>query len=224
MNLDLAEINRILMSISQRLNFMANDGDDVSASGKKFTNLEAGAMSSDAIRFDQALLLTNLVAVILGTADEVTVTDNGNRTITISLPNAIKLDGATASRLLATDANKKTASVAALSAWIAGTATELSVADDGDGTITLSIGLHLSEVDPHTQYQKEAEKDAVSGYAGLNASGRTTKGKDTIDDVIVDLATKGLVLKDTQATPHYWRVTVSVLGVLTTTDLGTVKP
>ena len=53
---------------------------------------------------------------------------------------------------------------------------------------------------------------------------RITKGSDTTDDVIIDLATKGLVLKDTQGTPHYWRVTVSTLGALTTTDLGTTKP
>jgi len=43
----------------------------------------------------------------------------------------------------------------------------------------------------------------------------------TVDDVIIDLATKGLVLKDTQATPHYWRVTISNVGALVTSDLGT---
>jgi len=75
-----------------------------------------------------------------------------------------------------------------------------------------------------TDAQNISGKDAVSGYAGLNASSRITKGVDTTDDIIVDLATKGLVLKDTQGTPHYWRVTISTLGVLTTTDLGTTKP
>ena len=73
-------------------------------------------------------------------------------------------------------------------------------------------------------YQLLSEKNAASGYAGLNASSRITKGADTTDDLIVDLATKGLVLKDTQATPHYWRVTVTTLGALTTADLGTTKP
>lgn len=82
----------------------------------------------------------------------------------------------------------------------------------------------LTTGDPHTQYQQESEKNTASGYAGLNTVSRTTKGVDTTDDVIIDLATKGLVLKDTQGTPHYWRVTVSTLGVLTTTDLGTTKP
>jgi hypothetical protein len=43
-------------------------------------------------------------------------------------------------------------------------------------------------------------------------------------DVIIDLATKGLVLKDTQSPAHYWRVTINNLGVLVTTDLGTGKP
>ncbi len=75
-----------------------------------------------------------------------------------------------------------------------------------------------------TGSEQTTEKDTASGYAGLNSVSRTTKGVDTTDDVVIDLATKGLVLKDTQGTPHYWRVTISTLGVLQTTDLGTTKP
>ena len=78
--------------------------------------------------------------------------------------------------------------------------------------------------DDHTQYQKKSEKDNPDGYAGLDASARTVKGVDTTDDVIVNSSAKGLVLKDTQGTPHYWRVSVSVLGVLSTADLGVSKP
>lgn len=63
-----------------------------------------------------------------------------------------------------------------------------------------------------------------SAGAAAVTGARILKGTKATDDLIVDLATKGLVLKDTQATPHYWRVTVSVLGVLTTTDLGTTAP
>lgn len=66
--------------------------------------------------------------------------------------------------------------------------------------------------------------DAASGIAGLNAASRITKGVLTTDDVIVNAPTKGLVLKDTQATPHYWRVTVSTLGVLVVSDIGTSAP
>lgn len=43
-------------------------------------------------------------------------------------------------------------------------------------------------------------------------------------DVRVDDATRGLILKDTQATPHYWRVTVSTVGALVVTDIGTALP
>ena len=43
-------------------------------------------------------------------------------------------------------------------------------------------------------------------------------------DVYVSDSAKGIVLKDTAGTPHYWRVTVSTLGVLTTADLGTSPP
>lgn len=67
-------------------------------------------------------------------------------------------------------------------------------------------------------------KNNANGYAGLSSVSRTTKGVDTTDDVIIDTSTKGLVLKDTAGTPHYWRISVSTLGVLTATDLGTTKP
>lgn len=72
--------------------------------------------------------------------------------------------------------------------------------------------------------EQSTNKNSNSGYAGLNSVGRITKGADTTDDVIIDTATKGLVLKDTQGTPHYWRVTVDNTGNLVTTDLGTTKP
>lgn len=35
---------------------------------------------------------------------------------------------------------------------------------------------------------------------------------------------KGVVLKDDAGTPHYWRITVSSLGVLAVTDTGTTPP
>lgn len=44
------------------------------------------------------------------------------------------------------------------------------------------------------------------------------------DDQVFDSATKGVVLKDTQSPAHYWRVTVSDVGALVVTDLGTTRP
>ena len=72
--------------------------------------------------------------------------------------------------------------------------------------------------------EQAANKNAASGYAGLNSVSRITKGVDTTDDVIVDTNSKGLVLKDNAGTPHYWRVTVNSAGTLVITDLGTTKP
>lgn len=77
-------------------------------------------------------------------------------------------------------------------------------------------------VDASTSFQLKVEKDGVSGYAGLNASSRVTKGTDTADDLIVDNNAKGLVLKSPNG--HYWRATVTNVGTFLLTDLGTTKP
>jgi hypothetical protein len=46
----------------------------------------------------------------------------------------------------------------------------------------------------------------------------------TEQDVIIDLATKGIVFKDSATPPHYWRITTNTVGALITTDLGTTRP
>ncbi len=73
-----------------------------------------------------------------------------------------------------------------------------------------------------TDAQATSQKDVANGYAGLNSVSRTTKGVDTTDDIIVDSLTKGIVLKSPNL--HYWRSSISNLGVVTWTDLGTTKP
>jgi hypothetical protein len=44
------------------------------------------------------------------------------------------------------------------------------------------------------------------------------------EDLRVDSGSRGVILKDNQATPHYWRITVSNVGVLIITDIGTSLP
>ena len=60
------------------------------------------------------------------------------------------------------------------------------------------------------------------------AAVRTTIGAGTssFSGAYADLSGKPtkFYLKDGQGTPHYWQLTVSVLGVLTTTDIGTTEP
>jgi len=84
--------------------------------------------------------------------------------------------------------------------------------------------LTLAETTKVTNAELTSNKNIASGYAGLNSVSRITKGADITDDLVIDLATKGLVLKDTAGTPHYWRITVTTAGALIVTDLGTTKP
>jgi hypothetical protein len=63
----------------------------------------------------------------------------------------LTLTGLTASRLLQADANKALSSVSDLTVWIAGTDNQVNVADDGDGTITLSTPQDI-HVDAHPEF------------------------------------------------------------------------
>ena len=53
--------------------------------------------------------------------------------------SGLTLSGLTASRLAATDASEVLVSVADLTSWITGTANQILITDNGDGTITLSL-------------------------------------------------------------------------------------
>jgi hypothetical protein len=56
----------------------------------------------------------------------------------------------------------------------------------------------------------------------LNGASRTTKGVTTTDDVIVASPTKGVVLQSPNG--HYWRLSISNTGTISSTDLGTTSP
>lgn len=56
----------------------------------------------------------------------------------------------------------------------------------------------------------------------FNGQERMTRGVDTKQDVIIDDNPHGLVLKSPDG--HYWRLSVSNLGAISTTDLGLTKP
>lgn len=86
---------------------------------------------------------------ISGTINQITVGDNGNGTVTLSLPqdidtdadvefDSILLDDLTANRLTASDGSKNIVSVSDLTNWIAGTVNQITVTDDTDGSVTLS--------------------------------------------------------------------------------------
>jgi hypothetical protein len=141
----ISELNRILDSISRRLNYIIDDGDNVSLDGKQITNVSAGMVNSDGVRLDQVVTRA-LIEWIAGTTNQVIVTDDGDDSVTLSTPQDTHtgasptfvtetLTGLTASRLVGSDGSKVLESIANLASWIAGTDLQ-PVNDDGDGTVS----------------------------------------------------------------------------------------
>ena len=70
---------------------------------------------------------------------------------------------------------------------------------------------------------------ADGGTGASTAAGARTNlgaGTSNFSGAYADLTGKPtkLYLKDAQGTPHYWQLGVTVLGVLTITDMGTTLP
>jgi hypothetical protein len=82
-------------------------------------------------------------------------------------------DNLTAARLTYSDANKVIQSVAALTSWVAGTANQVSVADDADGSITLSLPQSIhTDADVEFDSLKLGDNAADAGKAYMiGASG-----------------------------------------------------
>jgi hypothetical protein len=80
------------------------------------------------------------------------------------------------------------------------------------------------ETDTNTGIYRVGADQLGFSAGGSNVQTISTTAVTTPQDFVVTNSAKGLVLKDTQGTPHYWRVTVSTLGILTTTDIGTTAP
>lgn len=68
----------------------------------------------------------------------------------------------------------------------------------------------------------EAIRAIATYWNNAFAGNRMVKGVDTIDDVIVDVNGKGLVLRSPDG--NYWRIAVSNLGAVSATSLGATKP
>ena len=125
------------------------------------------------------------VATLTGTSNQVTVT-NGAGSITLSTPqdldtsadvtfDSVTLDDLTASRLVATNGSKKLIS-SDLNNWVAGTSNQISVADDGDGTITLSTPQNI-----HTGATPTFASVTTSGNVSGSAASTGSFGHLVID-------------------------------------------
>lgn len=63
-----------------------------------------------------------------------------------------------------------------------------------DSEVTTAISNHEAAADPHTGYQRESEKDAANGYAGLDANARVPLSR------LVDIATARVLGRSTAGT------------------------
>jgi len=82
----------------------------------------------------------------------------------------LNINNITASRLLYGDAGKAVVSVADLTDWIAGTANQIVVVDDGDGTVTLSTPQDIAAA-------------SSPSFAGLGLTGNLDMGANDITNV-----------------------------------------
>lgn len=99
----------------------------------------------------------NLEAIINDLARSV-----GQELSSISEPTfaELTLTGLTASRLIASDADKQLESTD-LTDWVAGTANQIEVADDGDGSLTLSLSDDLIITDLTTEGTIDASAGTI---------------------------------------------------------------
>ena len=88
---------------------------------------------------------------------------------TLSMGSTLTLSGLTASRLLATNASKQVVS-SDLASWITGTANRLSVTDDTDGTVTLSLPDSVSGL---TSVSATTLTDGTASLTGGSITGLT---------------------------------------------------
>lgn len=136
------------------------------------------------ITVNSDLTANRTLTIVTGDASR-TITLNGDVTLNDWFDQAVKqasnvtfasaiLSNLTASRLTASDANKKIVSVADLTAWIAGVTDQISVTNDGDGSITLALVPIFGEI-----YVADAStaQSIPTGATYTKSTGFTTNGQ-----------------------------------------------
>lgn len=117
------------------------------------------------------------------------------------------------------------------SASISGNRTLSAVNSTSDATLTVTSQSDLSLVSSASGVTVTADSEIEINAGGgsvnleLTASRATISGADYVvssTDIVVDDDTKGIILKSPNG--HYWRGTISNVGVVTWSDLGTSLP
>jgi len=128
----------------------------------------------------------NIALFKLNDTTKLLIDNSGNTTIYGNL----NLDSQTASRLLALDSNKNIVSTD-LSSWVSGTTDQLTVTDNGDGTITLSLPQDIAQTSSPT-------------FSGLTLSSLT-------EGSILFVGSSGTITEDNSNL--YWDDTNDRLGI-----------
>lgn len=174
---DLDVVNNILMAAGKTVDGVdisahdhgAGGGTAVDASAVTYTPAVATDWDADADPGDVDNALDQLaerVDDIEGAAGHVAVTLAADADTILSLSTQeIGLDTQTANTVLA----GPTTGVPADPAFRALVDADIPAAIARDSEVTTAVSDHAAAADPHTGYQKESEKDAASGYAGLTA-------------------------------------------------------
>ena len=143
-DIDVQSVNRVLQDISLRLDQLDAISQNPDMRGRIITNLGAAFYAHDAVRKDQVTDLVDGFEKIYGTVNQITVTDNGDNTVTLSIPtdpvfSGVTLSGLTANRLVYANISKAIASISDLTQWI-GSGSGIQAINDGDGTCTIATG------------------------------------------------------------------------------------
>jgi hypothetical protein len=210
----IVELNNILADLSIRLNFIANDGDNVSLTNTKITNLAEGTEDTDALNLSQIVQkgstdltanrlvqtdsstqlasVLDLTNYLIGTSNQITITNTTGGKATFSLPQNIDtsadvefdsliLDDLTALQVVSADVNKKLISSGVTTANLV-TLTDDSMAD----TLHRHSELSASDGTPNPALSVDAAGDvtivgnltipvtAISPTVGVIYSGANT--------------------------------------------------
>jgi len=156
--------------------------------------------------------ISKLASIKLGPTSTPTFASVTTDTLTTA---TLTVSDLTASRLVATNGSKALASVGDLTSWIAGTANEIDVADDSDGTITLSLGGNMGDISALTPTDGYfIVGDGTNWVTESENTARTSLGLGTGDSPTFT----DLVLSDWQlGTPTYnsvhdWMNTIQSAG------------
>ena len=145
-----------------------------------------------------------VVADLTGTANQITVTA-GAGSITLSTPQDIAaassptfagltVSGLDASLLVATNGSDALVSVSNLASWVAGTTNQITVTDDTDGTITLSLPQNI-----HTAASPQFSTIEL-GHASDTTIARSSAGVITVEGAEVRTGTVAVANGGTGAT------------------------